>query len=158
MKTIYLAGGCFWGVEEYFSRLDGVVETEVGYANGHVENPTYREVCTGQTGHVEAVKIVYDSKIISLDKLLSKFWSIIDPTVLNRQGPDIGSQYRTGIYYVDEEDLSPINASLWMERVKYDQLIVTEILPLESFYRAEEEHQQYLKKNPGGYCHIDLDS
>ncbi|NLK44147.1 MAG: peptide-methionine (S)-S-oxide reductase MsrA [Tissierellia bacterium] len=156
MKEIYLAGGCFWGVEEYMSRIDGVVDTEVGYANGTKANPTYEEVCTGTTGHAETTYIKYDEKIISLEELLTRFWNIIDPTLLNRQGPDIGNQYRTGIYYVDEEDLYLINKTLEEQKTKYTKPIVTEILPLKSFYKAEEYHQDYLKKNPGGYCHIDL--
>ncbi len=156
MKEIVLAGGCFWGVEEYLSRIEGVLETEVGYANGHTEYPSYEQVCSKQTGHAEACKIKYDEKIISLDSLLEKLWKIIDPTILNRQGPDIGSQYRTGIYYTNEEDIPVIENSKKIEQSKYDNLIVTEIEALKCFYKAEEYHQKYLKKNPGGYCHIDL--
>ncbi|NLY85124.1 MAG: peptide-methionine (S)-S-oxide reductase MsrA [Tissierellia bacterium] len=156
MKEIYFAGGCFWGVEEYMSRIDGVMDTEVGYANGTKENPTYEEVCTGITGHAETTYVKFDESIISLEELLNKFWNIIDPTLLNRQGPDIGNQYRTGIYYVDEEDLNVINKTLEEQKKKYSKPIVTEIMPLKCFYRAEEYHQDYLKKNPGGYCHIDL--
>ncbi len=156
MKEIYLAGGCFWGVEEYMSRINGVVETKVGYANGIKENPSYKEVCTGTTGHAETTYVKYDEKVISLEELLNRFWRIIDPTILNRQGPDIGNQYRTGIYYVDGEDLNIINKTLEEQRAKYDKPIVTEVMPLKSFYDAEEYHQDYLKKNPGGYCHIDL--
>ncbi len=156
MKEIYLAGGCFWGVDEYMSRIKGVVETRVGYANGHVENPSYEKVCTGTTGHTETTYVKYDDEAVSLEEILNKFWGIINPTLLNRQGPDIGSQYRTGIYYVDKEDLSVINNTLEEEKKKHDSPIVTEIGPLESFYEAEEEHQDYLKKNPRGYCHIDL--
>ena len=102
MKEIVLAGGCFWGVEEFFSRIDGVVDTKVGYANGTVDHPSYEDVCTGTTGHAEACYVKYDENKISLKELLDKFWSVIDPTVLNRQGNDVGSQYRTGIYYIDE--------------------------------------------------------
>ncbi|HEY8362093.1 MAG TPA: peptide-methionine (S)-S-oxide reductase MsrA [Tissierellaceae bacterium] len=156
MKEIYFAGGCFWGVEEYMSRIKGVIDTEVGYANGTKENPTYQEVCTGTTGHAETVQVKYDENVISLEELLNKFWNIIDPTLLNRQGADIGNQYRTGIYYVDEEDLEVINKTLEEQKKKYTKPIVTEIMPLKCFYRAEEYHQDYLKKNPGGYCHIDL--
>lgn len=158
MKEIYLAGGCFWGVEEYMSRIKGVVDTEVGYANGIKDNPTYEEVCTGITGHTETTYVKYDDTIISLEELLYKFWNIIDPTMLNRQGPDIGNQYRTGIYYIDEEDLQIINKTLEEEKNKHDKSIVTEIMPLKCFYKAEEYHQDYLKKNPSGYCHIDLNS
>lgn len=156
MKEIYFAGGCFWGIEEYMSRIKGVIDTEVGYANGTKENPTYQEVCTGTTGHAETVQVKYDENVISLEELLNKFWNIIDPTLLNRQGADIGNQYRTGIYYVDEEDLEVINKTLEEQKKKYTKPIVTEIMPLKCFYRAEEYHQDYLKKNPGGYCHIDL--
>lgn len=158
MKKIVLAGGCFWGVEEYFSRIDGVKETKVGYANGHKENPTYEEVCTGLTGHAEAIYIEYAQDEVTLDKILEKYFGIIDPTVLNRQGPDIGHQYRTGIYYIDEEDLEVINEYKEKEQLKYDKPIVTEIEPLKCFYDGEEYHQSYLKKNPGGYCHINLDA
>lgn len=156
MKEIVLAGGCFWGVEEYFSRIKGVLETEVGYANGQTAHPTYEEVCSKTTGHAEACHIKYDESIIDLQNLLKSFWKIINPTILNRQGPDIGSQYRTGIYYINEEDLSIIEESKDNEQKKYSDPIVTEIEPLNCFYPAEEYHQKYLKKNPRGYCHIDL--
>ncbi len=156
MKEIYLAGGCFWGVEEYMSRIEGVVDTQVGYANGTKEDPSYQEVCSGITGHVETTYLLYDENIVSLEEILKKFWSIIDPTILNRQGPDIGNQYRTGIYYTDEDDLQVINESLEKEKKKYTKPIVTEIMALKVFYLAEDYHQDYLKKNPGGYCHIDL--
>lgn len=157
MKEIVLAGGCFWGVEEYMSRIEGVVETKVGYANGFKENPTYEEVCSGTTGHAEACHILFDESIISLEKLLFRFWKIIEPTWLNRQGGDIGHQYRTGIYYIDEKDIPIIESTLEIEQEKYDKPIVTEVKQLTSFYKAEEYHQKYLKKNPNGYCHINLD-
>ncbi len=156
MKEIYLAGGCFWGVEEYMSRIDGIVDTQVGYANGNKNNPTYEQVCTGTTGHTETTYIKYDENIISLHTLLNRFWRIIDPTLLNRQGGDIGNQYRTGIYYVNKEDLAIINKTLEEQENKHDKAIVTEIMPLSVFFQAEEYHQDYLKKNPGGYCHIDM--
>lgn len=158
MKEIFLAGGCFWGVEEYFSRIKGVVDTEVGYANGSTSNPSYEEVCKNITGFAEAVRVVYDEDILSLSQLLEKYFKIIDPTLLNRQGMDIGSQYRTGIYYVEEADRNIIEnyiAECIVE--KYERPIVTEVVTLENFYRAEDYHQKYLKKNPGGYCHIALD-
>ena len=158
MKEIVLAGGCFWGVEEYMSRIDGIKETTVGYANGTTENPTYEEVCTNITGHAEACYIKYDENILSLEDLLNRFWKIINPTLLNRQGPDIGSQYRTGIYYIDESDLPTIMKTFEEQKIKYDKPIVTEVEPLKVFYKAEEYHQKYLKKNPGGYCHIDLNA
>jgi peptide-methionine (S)-S-oxide reductase len=156
MKEIVLAGGCFWGVEEYFSRINGVIDTKVGYANGHTKNPTYQEVCTNITGHAEAVYIKYDENILHLEELLNRFWKIINPTLINRQGPDIGSQYRTGIYYTDEKDLEIIQKSKAEQQEKYKDPIVTEIETLNVFYDGEEYHQKYLKKNPGGYCHIDL--
>lgn len=156
MKKIVIAGGCFWGVEAYMERLAGVTFTKVGYANGSTENPTYEEVCRGTTGHVEAVWIEYDEEILSLDQLLVSFWHIIDPTLLNRQGPDIGHQYRTGLYYTDPNDLAALEASKAREQEKHDRPIVTEIEPLTAFYDAEDYHQKYLQKNPNGYCHIDL--
>lgn len=158
MKTIYLAGGCFWGVEEYFSRIEGVVDTEVGYANGHAPNPTYKQVCTGLTGHAETTHVNYDEKIVSLEEILERFFRIIDPTLLNKQGNDIGSQYRTGIYYVDHDDLEVIKKVVDKEKEKYDKPIVTEVEQLSYFYYAEDYHQDYLKKNPGGYCHIDMNA
>ncbi|MCF6464978.1 peptide-methionine (S)-S-oxide reductase MsrA [Clostridium sp. Cult2] len=158
MKEIVLAGGCFWGVEEYMSRIDGVIETKVGYANGTTENPTYEEVCTNTTGHAEVCYIKYNEDILSLEDLLNRFWRIIDPTLLNRQGPDIGSQYRTGIYYIDKSDLPIIMKTYDQQKNKYDKPIFTEVEPLKVFYDAEEYHQKYLKKNPGGYCHIDLNA
>lgn len=157
MKKIVLAGGCFWGMEAYFKRLDGVVETEVGYANGDRKNPTYEEVCKNITGHAEVLKLAYDAEIIALETLLMHFWKVIDPTLVNRQGGDIGSQYRTGIYYMDEADVPIIKESVAKEQNKYEKPIVTEVLPLTSYYVAEDYHQKYLDKNPGGYCHIPLD-
>lgn len=156
MKEIYLAGGCFWGVDEYFSRIDGVIETESGYANGEIENPTYEIVCRGASGFAETVKVIYDEEILNLEKLLERFFRIIDPTLLNRQGGDIGHQYRTGIYYIDKNDIEIINKALEKEQLKYDRKIVTEIKALDNYYKAEDYHQDYLKKNPGGYCHIDM--
>ena len=158
MKEIYLAGGCFWGVDEYMSRIEGVLETSVGYANGTKENPSYEQVCTGTTGHTETTLIKYDENILSLEELLNSFWKIINPTLLNRQGGDIGNQYRTGIYYTEESDLPVINKTLLQQQEKYDSPIVTEILPLKVYYEAEDYHQNYLKKNPGGYCHIDMNA
>ncbi len=158
MKSIVVAGGCFWGVEAYMSKINGVVETKVGYANGTVQSPTYEEVCGGDTGHTEACLIVYDESIVSLEKILNKFWGIIDPTVVNRQGPDVGSQYRTGIYYSDEKDVEIILRTKDEVQRKYIKPIVTEIEALSYFYDAEDYHQKYLQKNPGGYCHINLDN
>jgi len=156
MKTIIVAGGCFWGVEAYMSKINGIIETKVGYANGKKQDPTYDEVCLGESGHAEACLITYNEAIISLEKVLNKFWGIIDPTVLNMQGPDIGHQYRSGIYYNHKKDLEIILRTKNEVQSKYDKSIVTEILPLSCFYDAEDYHQKYLQKNPGGYCHINL--
>ncbi|MFP4698020.1 MAG: peptide-methionine (S)-S-oxide reductase MsrA [Eubacteriales bacterium] len=156
MKKIVFAGGCFWGVEAYFNLINGVTKTIVGYANGLTKNPTYEDVKTGTTGHAEAVYIEYEEKILSLQKILEAFWTVVDPTIKDSQGPDIGNQYRTGIYYLDENDLTTIKITLQKEQSKYNSPIVTEVEPLRFFYHAEEYHQDYLKKNPTGYCHIDL--
>ncbi|MBR0575340.1 peptide-methionine (S)-S-oxide reductase MsrA [Proteiniclasticum sp. BAD-10] len=156
MKTIALAGGCFWGIDEFFSRKEGVLLTKSGYANGTVENPTYEQVCTGKTGHAETVWVEYDETETNLELLLTKFFKVIDPTSLNKQGNDVGTQYRTGIYYTSEEDRPVIEAFIEGRRAKYAAPIVVEVEPLKNFYPAEEYHQDYLKKNPRGYCHIDL--
>ena len=153
MKTIYLAGGCFWGTQKFFDQFEGILETEVGYANGPTENPSYREVCM-KSGHAETVKVVYDPGIISLEKLIEYYFMTIDPLAYHRQGADKGIQYRTGIYYVDNEDLPVLEACYAKEQAKYSQIMEVELLPLENFYTAEEYHQKYLDKNPGGYCHI----
>ncbi len=155
-KEIYLAGGCFWGVQAYMERIKGVLETIVGYANGETENPSYYDI--KKTGHVETVKVVYDNDILSLTKLLDLFFKVIDPTVTNRQGHDIGTQYRTGIYYLNSNDKDKINSFIKDKQKEYKNKIVTEVTELDNFYLAEEYHQDYLKKNPSGYCHIDLNS
>ena len=156
LRTIYLAGGCFWGTEAYIERVFGVYETRCGYANGSTPNPTYKEVCGGDTGHAETVMVRYAPDKLSLDKLLEEFFKTIDPTSVNRQGVDAGTQYRTGIYYTDEVDRDTAARFVSEKQSSYDKPIVTEILPLLSFYDAEEYHQKYLEKNPGGYCHVDL--
>lgn len=153
-KTIYLAGGCFWGVEKYLSLIPGVLNTEVGYANGNTEAPTYEQVCQNHTGHAEAVKVLYDADILPLKELLVKFFEIIDPTSVNKQGNDRGVQYRTGIYFTQQEDQAEILATLNDLQVRYKKPIVVEAVPLENYYSAEAYHQKYLDKNPGGYCHI----
>jgi peptide methionine sulfoxide reductase msrA/msrB len=158
LREIYVAGGCFWGVEEYFSRIPGVKETRVGYANGSMENPDYRSVCTGDTGHAETVRVLYDPREVSLRILVRHFFQIIDPTSLNRQGNDIGSQYRTGIYYRNADDRDELALLLDEEQAKYAKPLAVELLPIRNFWPAEEYHQKYLKKNPGGYCHIDFSS
>ena len=151
---IYLAGGCFWGTEHFIRQVKGVVETKVGYANGTTENPSYREVCDDNTGHAETVYVAYDQDAVPLERLLDLFFMTIDPTMLNRQGMDIGTQYRTGIYYTDQADLPTINAALAELQKNYQKKLVVEVLPLDNFYEAELYHQDYLEKNPGGYCHI----
>ncbi len=154
MKEIYLAGGCFWGLEKYLSLLPGVVDTEVGYANGKTENPSYEDVCRRGTGHAETVKVVYDPDKISLGHILFMFFDVIDPTSLNRQGNDIGTQYRTGIYYADKADFPVIEKAMENLKGKYSKPIAVEVKPLENYYSAEGYHQEYLDKNPDGYCHI----
>jgi methionine-S-sulfoxide reductase len=154
MKSIYFAGGCFWGTEHFFKQINGVVDTEVGFANGETENPTYQEVYTDKTGFAETVHVVYDENIIDLSFLLNMFFKAIDPTSLNRQGHDEGTRYRTGVYYVSNDQL-PIIEEVFNEQQKLtDNPIVVELLPLENFYCAEEYHQDYLDKNPDGYCHL----
>jgi len=156
LDKIYFAGGCFWGVEEYFSRINGVQDVTAGYANGTGEQPSYEEVIKGDRGFVEAVEVKYNPKHISLPELLTAFFKVIDPTLLNQQGNDVGIQYRTGVYFENEDDATAINAAIETEQVKYNKPIVTETLPLENYYLAEEAHQDYLVKNPNAYCHIDL--
>jgi methionine-S-sulfoxide reductase len=153
-SEIYLAGGCFWGTEKYLSLINGVENTQVGYANGKTINPTYQQVCHDNTGHAETVKVVYDPEAISLERLLELFYETIDPTSVNRQGGDIGTQYRTGIYYIDERDLPVIGKSIRMLQKKYDKPVAIEVKPLMNYSPAEEYHQRYLDKNPNGYCHI----
>lgn len=155
MKTIYLAGGCFWGIQKYFDQFNGVCHTTVGYANGYTENPKYEDVKKELTGHSETVEIQYDEKIISLKEILCYYFDVIDPTSLNRQGEDEGISYRTGIYYVDSEDLSIIENVYQDIQKKYIKPLVVEVKPLDNYYLAEDYHQKYLEKNPNGYCHID---
>jgi methionine-S-sulfoxide reductase len=154
MKEIYLAGGCFWGTEKYFSLINGVRETQVGYANGSTANPSYEDVRYRDAGHAETVKVCYDPEIINLEKLLSFYYEVIDPTSINRQGADQGVQYRTGIYFTEAVDEKIIRASVAELQKQYEKPIAIEVMPLENYYPAEEYHQKYLDKNPGGYCHI----
>ena len=154
MKEIYLAGGCFWGTEHFFKQVRGVVSTQVGYANGHTDSPTYQDVCSHTTGFAEAVRITYAPEQIDLSLLLSLYFKTINPTSLNKQGGDIGDQYRTGIYYTDSADRPVIEAALRELQTKYSAPIVVECEPLKNFFDAEEYHQDYLDKNPSGYCHI----
>lgn len=137
LKTIYLAGGCFWGVEKYFSLMPGVKETEAGYANGSTASPTYEEVCSGKTGHAETVKVVFDPEELSLPFLLERYYSIIDPVSVNKQGNDRGIQYRTGIYYADEKDKPVIETSLKRLQQHFRQPLAIEVQPLRQFSRAE---------------------
>ena len=158
LREIYYAGGCFWGVESYFSQIPGVESVTVGYANGYTENPTYEQVCGGNTGYAETAHVVYDPDRVSLQTLTEHFFAIIDPLSLNRQGNDRGSQYRSGIYYADENDRETLQAVWDGQQKKYAQPVQTELEPLRCYYLAEDYHQQYLAKNPGGYCHIDFSS
>lgn len=160
MKKATFAAGCFWGVEKIFAQLPGVVSTRVGYSGGNKPNPTYEQVCMGNTGHAEAMEVTYDPSKISYEELLITFWQYHDPTTLNRQGPDRGSQYRSVIFYHDEDQKAAAQKSKEiLEREKvFKNSIVTEIVPEQPFYQAEEYHQQYLKKNPGGYCSGHLQS
>ena len=151
---IYLAGGCFWGTEHFLKLLKGVLHTDVGYANGNIENPTYKEVCSGETNFAETVEVEYDPNIISLSKILDMFFKTIDPTSLNKQGGDIGTQYRTGIYYTDTNDIPIIKEALATLAKNYDKPIVIKLMPLQNYYSAENYHQDYLVNNPTGYCHI----
>lgn len=155
MKEIYFAGGCFWGTEHFFSLVKGVAETEAGYANSRVAAPSYREVCDGATGAAETVRVVYDPAVVSLPFLIDLYFKTIDPTSRNRQGNDVGTQYRTGIYYTDPADRSVVEEAIDRESKHYTRPLVVEAAPLENFYPAEEYHQKYLDKNPRGYCHID---
>ncbi|MDO5057018.1 MAG: bifunctional peptide-methionine (S)-S-oxide reductase MsrA/peptide-methionine (R)-S-oxide reductase MsrB [Lautropia sp.] len=156
-QTIYLAGGCFWGLEAYFQRIPGVIDAVSGYANGKSEEaPRYEDVIYRGTGHAETVRVSYDADRLSLDDILQYYFRVIDPTSLNRQGNDRGTQYRTGVYYTDAAQRPVIQAALDAEQQKYRQPIVVENLPLAHFHEAEEYHQDYLVKNPNGYCHIDI--
>ncbi len=151
---IYLAGGCFWGTEHFMKQIRGVESTEVGYANSQVEFPDYKTVCTGSTGAAETVKVIYDPEVLSLHLLLELYFKTIDPTSLNRQGGDNGTQYRTGIYYRDKQDLPTIEAAVKALEKEYAEPIVIEMAEIANFYPAEDYHQDYLTKNTGGYCHI----
>lgn len=154
-KTIYLAGGCFWGLEAFMKKINGIISAQSGYANGGDSAPSYQDVCNG-SGHAEVVKVIYNTEQISLEKLLSLFFQVIDPTTLNQQGADKGIQYRTGIYFIDEQDKSQIDQALSQLQQQYNTPIVVENQALTDYYPAEEYHQNYLTKNPTGYCHIDI--
>lgn len=156
IKEIVIAGGCFWGVEEYYRRLRGIVSTKVGYAQGHVAFPTYEQVLTGTTNHVEACFLCYDDTEMTLEMILDHFFRIVNPCSLNRQGGDFGTQYRTGIYYNDDEEKVIIETFIQKKQQEYKQNIVVENEKLHTFYDAEEYHQAYLQKHPRGYCHVDF--
>ena len=155
--TIYLAGGCYWGAEKYLSNIAGVLETEVGFANGHIESPAYVQVKRGDTGHAETVRVGYDADALPLEKLLRLFFRIIDPTSFEKQGEDVGNQYRTGVYWTDPADAAVVLTELAVLQERYAEPLVVEACELDCFYPAEEYHQKYLDKNPGGYCHVPWD-
>lgn len=157
IKSIYFAGGCFWGTEHFFKQIEGVTFTETGYANGSTPDPTYRQVYTDTTGYAETVHVEYDNDIIDLDFLVRMFFMAIDPTSLNRQGEDVGTRYRTGIYYTDAEELPCIKKIYDEIGRQYESPLVVELEPLKNFYRAEDYHQDYLENNPDGYCHLPLE-
>ena len=154
MAEIYLAGGCFWGLEEFFSRISGVLQTSVGYANGQVETTNYQLI--KETDHAETVQVVYDEKVVSLREILLYYFRVIDPLSVNQQGNDRGRQYRTGIYYLEEADLPTINTVVREQELLIGRKIAVEVEKLRHYILAEDYHQDYLKKNPGGYCHIDV--
>ena len=156
LKKIYLTGGCFWGIEAYMERIYGVFDAVSGYANGNTKNPKYEDLLYNNSGHAETVEVTYDPSKVSLEKLLYDYLKVVDPTSLNKQGNDRGTQYRTGVYYTDESEKNLIQSVLENEQKKYTDKIVIEVLPLDNFTKAEEYHQNYLEKNPNGYCHIDL--
>ena len=153
-KEIYLAAGCFWGAEHYLRQIRGVTFTQTGFANGHTARPTYKEVYTDQTGYAETVHLQYDTDVITEERLTELFLRAIDPLSLNKQGEDEGTRYRTGVYFVDEAQVPGISAALDRCAAALGQPLAVELLPLRNFYRAEEYHQDYLEKNPTGYCHI----
>lgn len=156
-KEIYLAGGCFWGTEKYLKNIPGVLTTEVGYANGSTEKPTYEEVCYSNTGHAETVRVEYDDQKIGLSFILNLYYDIINPVSINRQGGDRGIQYRTGIYFTDDKDEEVICESINELQKNFKEKIAIEVKPLVNYCKAEEYHQGYLDKNPNGYCHIGVD-
>ena len=157
MTTLYLAAGCFWGAQHFLRQLPGVLSTRVGYANGRTENPSYEQVKHQHTGHAETVEVVYDEALLPTAELLDCYYLCIDPTSVNKQGEDEGEQYRTGIYYTDPALLPAIRASLDRLAAQYDKPLAIQLEPLVQFFPAEDYHQDYLIKNPNGYCHIPRD-
>ncbi len=156
MEKATFAAGCFWGVEAAFRKVNGVVSTRVGYCGGSLENPTYQDVCTDRTGHAEAVEVTYDPAVVSYEELLNVFWTIHDPTQLNRQGPDVGTQYRSAIFYHNPLQESSAHAakSQWQQSGRFKKEIVTRIEPIDDFWEAEEYHQQYLEKRGSNSCSL----
>jgi len=157
LRDIYLAGGCFWGVEAYMARIYGVYDVTSGYANGNTMEPSYQDVLGG-SGHAETVHVRYDPSLVDLETLLDMFFEVVDPTSLNKQGNDVGTSYRSGIYFTDEADVAVINVVLAELDEAYSKDIVVEVETLDGYYLAEEYHQDYLEKNPNGYCHIEFDA
>lgn len=155
-QTLYLAGGCFWGVEAYFRRINGVLSAVSGYANGRTAHPSYEDVCRSHSGHAETVRVDFNLALIDADRILQHYFRIIDPTTYHRQGNDVGSQYRTGIYYTDDALRPLIHHALIREARRHSVPLMVEVEPLQHFYPAEDYHQDYLGKNPSGYCHINL--
>lgn len=158
LDKIYFAGGCFWGVEAYMSRIYGVADVVSGYANGEGKSPSYEDVIKGDKQFAETVKVTYDPERVSLDTLIDRLFQVIDPTSENKQGNDVGVQYRTGIYYTDKADKKTVKSAVKHEQTYYNDKIMTEARSLENFYKAEDFHQDYLEKNPNGYCHINLNT
>jgi peptide methionine sulfoxide reductase msrA/msrB len=158
LKVIYFAGGCFWGTQGYVDRIYGVIRSSVGYVNGNTENPSYEDVCHRNSGHAEAVEVWYHPERIRLETLIDAFFKTIDPTTLNRQGNDVGTQYRSGIYYTDLEQLPAIQEVLMTQNQRFNGNVVTEVLPLAHYYSAEKYHQKYLDNHPNGYCHVNLNT
>lgn len=160
MRKIYLAGGCFWGIQGYFTRVAGVLESSVGYANSRIANPSYELVCSGISGAAEALELVYDEGRLGLSEIVDRLLSIIDPSALNYQANDIGTQYRNGVYYLQEysSDEAVIKERVRAWEQRSGRKAVTEILPLQNFYLAESYHQNHLQANPHGYCHIDIEA
>ncbi len=153
-QDLYFAAGCFWGAQKFFAKVKGVTSTEVGFANGSTETPTYKEAYTDQTGYAETVHLQYDTEVITEERLKELFLKAIDPLSLNKQGEDEGTRYRTGVYFIDEAQVPGISAALYRCAAALSQPLAVELLPLRNFYRAEEYHQDYLEKNPTGYCHL----
>ncbi|KFI69311.1 peptide-methionine (S)-S-oxide reductase MsrA [Bifidobacterium magnum] len=156
LREIYVAGGCFWGTQAYFQRIPGIVDTQVGYANSAIDHPSYQQVCSGLTGAAETVRLTYDPSVISLPLILEAYSRTIDPTLVNRQGNDRGTQYRTGIYWTDPVDEPVVREFLDDLAECVGEPVAIECGPLRNFFAAETYHQDYLVKNPGGYCHVNL--